>query len=289
MSWSGGKDSAYALHQILQAGVYDVRYLLSTIDADTQRLAIHELPEALLDQQAQLIGIPLKKCYLYNKDNQAYENAMNEMLLGMQEEGIHHIIFGDLFLEDLRHYREEMMKALGMVCVFPLWQMDSANVVADFVAKGFRSVICSVNETYLHNSWVGKIIDESFLESVPAHVDPCGENGEYHSFCFDGPIFKHAVDFTRGKIFSKSFELNKTVEDANSSSKLQMWYLEILPKPPGRQLKCARCNSSFECNSADVTNCQCNAVPLSIEIQAVIKTKYDDCLCVNCLQELATG
>ena len=286
MSWSGGKDSAFALHTIIGEGIYDVRYLLSTIDGNSRRLTIHEVQETLLEQQAQLIGIPLKKCYLYNKDNKSYEAALHSTLTEMKEEGIHHIIFGDLFLEDLRSYREEMMKAFGMVCVFPLWQMDSLNVVNDFVAKGFKSVICSVNDTYLPGTWVGKLIDESFLESLPAKIDPCGENGEYHSFCFDGPIFKHAIDFTHGKTFSKSFKLNQICDDANSPSKLLLWYMEILPGPVTRQLTCARCKQRFVCNSSDVENCQCNAVMLTREITTALENNYEDCLCSNCLQKL---
>ncbi len=283
MSWSGGKDSAYALHRVLEAGVYDVKYLFTTIDGHTKTVAIHELPESLLQQQADQLDITLIKCYLHNKDNDAYETAMRSAMLSMQAEGIHHIIFGDLFLQDLRQYREEMMRGFGMTSVFPLWQMKSTDLVKDFVAKGFKSALCSVNEKYLPKTWAGKMIDNHFLQSLPEHVDPCGENGEYHSFCFDGPIFKNAVNFKTGDLVSKALQLNQAADTADS--RILMWHLQL--QPAARKLGCPRCQRSFECNSADIEHCKCNAVVISREVKDLIQSKYGDCLCASCLQELA--
>ncbi len=289
MSWSGGKDSAYALFKIREEAVYDVRYLFTTFDGSSRTMAIHEVPEWLLEQQAQLVGIPLKKCYLFDSNNAAYETALHRVLEPLQQEGIQHIIFGDLFLEDLRSYREELMKRFGMTCVFPLWQMDSRTLLSDFVAKGFKSMICSVNGNFLTADAVEKMIDDEFIKSLPPTVEPCGENGEYHSFCFDGPVFEHAVAFTKGQTLSKSFQLNQTAGDANNSPAVVIWHMEFLPIHAVRQLTCARCNNDFLCNSSDIQNCQCNGLALSEDIKNQVAIAYKDCLCVNCLRELAAA
>ena len=288
MSWSGGKDSAYALHQIMLGGLYDVRYLVSTIDGNSKRISIHEVPESLIEEQAFLIGIPLLKIYLHDQSNEAYKNQMGAMLSRVKNEGIYHIIFGDLFLQDLRNYREEMMNRFGMQCVFPLWQMDSLFVVQDFIAKGFRSIICSVNETWLSQSWVGRAIDEASVADLPASVDPCGENGEYHSFCYDGPVFQHRIAIKSGLVSSKSFELKLSgVDGIASVTTTTLWYIHLSQINALRRIECGRCGTSFECNAADVINCQCNAVVITSTQQDLIKNNYADCLCANCLQQLA--
>ena len=190
LSWSGGKDCAYALHTLAAEGLYEVKYLLSTFNGTTKRLNMHGVPEALMEAQAAEIGIPLIKVYVFNSSNEAYETAMAKALTDVRGEGISHIIFGDIFLDDLRNYREKTMQVLGMQTHFPLWKLDTLALIKDFLAKKFRSIACCVHDAYLPREWAGRIIDESFLKELPPSVDACGENGEYHSFCFDGPIFK---------------------------------------------------------------------------------------------------
>ncbi len=197
-SWSGGKDSSYALYKIFSEAVYDVKYLLSTFNGTYKRLSMHGVREELIDAQAAQLGIPLLKMYVYEANNLEYEHQMQTALSLAKSEGIHHVIFGDIFLEDLRAYREQKMAALDMHCVFPLWKMDTTCIVKDFIAKGFKTCICCINDGYLDDTWCGKMIDENFLNELPTHVDACGENGEFHSFCFDAPFYKQPILIAQG-------------------------------------------------------------------------------------------
>ena len=175
-----------------------------------------------------------------------------------------------------------------MHCVFPCWQMDTLFLVKDFIAKGFKSITCCINETYLSKEWVGKEIDNDFVASLPTSVDPCGENGEFHSFCYAGPVFNHALPVKKGLTFYQSLPLRAAGGDEGSSD-IGFWYCELYLLFPNsnHEIKiCPRCGSSFECKVGDVANCQCNGVKLSDEAYDLIKTRYDDCLCVNCLQQL---
>lgn len=197
--WSGGKDSSYALYKVLQEDEYEVKYLLSTINGNYRRLSMHGVREALIDLQAIHIGIPLVKVYVYEANNAEYEKQMGEVLLKLQSEGINTVLFGDIFLEDLRAYREQKMHAVNMQCVFPIWKTDTQLLVQDFVLLGFKSYTCCINDGFLDESWVGRLIDDDFIKELPANVDPCGENGEYHSFCFDGPIYNSALPVKVGE------------------------------------------------------------------------------------------
>jgi uncharacterized protein (TIGR00290 family) len=190
LSWSGGKDSAYALYQLQQSEQYEVAYLLSTFNGTLRRLSMHGVQEALIETQAAAIGIPLLKVYVYESNNAEYEQQMAAVLQQAYNEGIQTVAFGDIFLEDLRAYREEKMRQVGMACIFPLWQRDTRQLVHDFIQQGFVTVTCCINDGYLDESWVGRVIDEAFLANLPTNVDPCGENGEFHSFCMTGPIFQ---------------------------------------------------------------------------------------------------
>lgn len=206
-SWSGGKDSSYALHKVMQEGVYEVRYLLSTINGNFRRLSMHGVREELIEAQSASIGIPLKKVYVYEADNASYEKQMGLLLGQVRQEGIEHVIFGDIFLEDLRAYREEKMKQVGMQCVFPIWKKDTAILVNDFIAKGFKTITCCINDGYLDESWCGRLIDKDFVDDLPTNVDPCGENGEFHSYCFAGPIFRFPLPITKGELTYRALEI----------------------------------------------------------------------------------
>jgi uncharacterized protein (TIGR00290 family) len=199
MSWSGGKDSSFALYKVLEEGLYDVKYLLSTINGEHKRLLMHGVRETLIEEQSRLIGIPLLKVYVYEPNNAEYEWQMSKVLTQAASEGIQTILFGDIFLEDLRAYREEKMKQLDMHCVFPIWKVATRQLVNDFIKKGFKTVTCCINDGYLDETWVGRLIDESFVSDLPKNADPCGENGEFHSFCYAGPLFRNNIPISVGE------------------------------------------------------------------------------------------
>jgi uncharacterized protein (TIGR00290 family) len=207
VSWSGGKDSSYALNELLCNENYDVKYLLSTINGNYKRLSMHGVREELIEAQAESIGIPLLKVNVYEADNLEYERQMNEILLKAKAEGINTVAFGDIFLEDLRHYREDKMKAIGMNCIFPIWKKDTLWLVNDFIEKGFKTITCCINDGYLDESWCGKMIDEVFVKELPPTVDACGENGEFHTYCFEGPIFKKKINIVAGEKTYKPLEI----------------------------------------------------------------------------------
>ncbi len=232
MSWSGGKDSSYALHKVLQEGVYEVKYLLSTFNGNYKRLSMHGVREELIEAQAESIGIPLLKVYVYEASNAEYEKQMQEILLQAKAENINHVIFGDIFLEDLRQYREQKMALLDMHCVFPIWKMDTRWLVNDFIAKGFKTCICCSDDGYLDESWCGRMIDESFLKALPSTVDACGENGEFHSYCFEGPIFKKPIKIITGEKTYKALEIKTSdhptaIPDVGTKG---FWFCDLLPE-----------------------------------------------------------
>jgi uncharacterized protein (TIGR00290 family) len=206
-SWSGGKDSSYALYKVLQENIYDVKYLLSTFNGSLKRLSMHGICETLIEKQAESIGIPLLKMYVYEANNAAYEKQMNLILTEAKAAGIETVIFGDIFLEDLRKYREEKMNAIDMQCAFPIWNINTNFLVNDFIGLGFKSCICCINDGYLTADWCGKTIDHSFVANLPTNVDACGENGEYHSFCYEGPIFKNPISISLGNKIYKPLEI----------------------------------------------------------------------------------
>lgn len=229
--WSGGKDSAYCLHKVLTEKLYDVKYLLTTVNDEFKRVSMHGVREYLLDQQADSIGIPLLKVRVSEGTNNEYEKQMETILLQAKAEGIDSVIFGDIFLEDLRAYRENNLAKVGMKGVFPLWKMDTKTLINDFISLQFKTVICCTNDGFLGEEWLGREINKTFLAQLPASVDPCGENGEYHTFCFDGPIFKKKIGFTIGENVYKALEI-KTDTDCTLpalGNTKGFWFCDLLP------------------------------------------------------------
>ena len=197
--WSGGKDSALALHEIRQQG-FEVAALITTVTQGYERVSIHGVRDVLLDAQAHSIGIALEKVYIpQNSSNSDYESAMEKLLNRWYDRGVAKVVFGDIFLEDLRQYREKNLARAGMETIFPLWKQDSAVLGRRFIDQGFKAIITCVDTLALPASFCGRYYDASFLADLPASVDPCGENGEFHSFVFDGPIFKKSVPFKVGE------------------------------------------------------------------------------------------
>lgn len=226
--WSGGKDSALCLYKVLRSGEYDVKLLLTTVNEQFRRISMHGVREALLDAQASALGIPLIKIYVNEGTNAEYERKMEEALLGFKAQGISDIIFGDIFLEDLRKYREDNLVKVGMNAVFPLWKQNTTRLLQEFLLLNFKTVICCSNDAYLGEEWVGRVIDEKFIADLPKNVDPCGENGEYHTFCFEGPIFKDPIRISLGEKIYKPLVI-KTTDDCNlpASQTKGFWFCEL--------------------------------------------------------------
>ena len=215
--WSGGKDSALALNRILQDDRYEVVSLLTTCNEHFQRVSMHGVRMELLDQQAAAIGLPLEKMFVSQRSsNEEYQQKMSDCLLAHQALGVTACAFGDIFLEDLKRWREENLAKVGMRGIFPLWKNDTRELIREFFALGFGTVICCVNDAYLGEDAVGRKIDTEFIASLPVEVDPCGENGEFHSFAFAGPVFKQPVRFTVGEKVYRPVEVTHPT-DANSS------------------------------------------------------------------------
>ncbi|PUZ28858.1 diphthine--ammonia ligase [Chitinophaga parva] len=206
MNWSSGKDAAYALWQVLQAGSHQVDFLFTTLSAAYRRVSMHGLSEALLDAQAARVGIPLRKAWLPEQAGlEDYNAIMGQEMAFMRDQGISTSIFGDIFLEDLKQYRERQLEQVGMEGVFPLWKRDSRALVEAMIADGFKAVVVCVNADLLPAHFTGRVIDAAFLADLPEGVDPCGENGEFHSFVVDGPLFSSPVPYRVGQVEERSY------------------------------------------------------------------------------------
>jgi uncharacterized protein (TIGR00290 family) len=238
-NWSGGKDSSLCLYKMLQSKEYDISYLLTTISKQYNRISQHGVRTELLEQQTNSIGIPLYKLIMPEFPTmEAYNVMMKQTLAKFKNEDISVSIFGDIFLEDLRKYREEKLAEAGFTAVFPLWKMDTKKLVHEFIDLGFKAVIVCVDEKKLDKSFAGREIDESFLNDLPKDVDPCGENGEFHSFVYDGPIFKKHIEFTKGEIVYRTYNPPTQNEDNNDytcgadDAKMPVtgfWYCDLVP------------------------------------------------------------
>ena len=222
ISYSGGKDSTLALHRIIQAGEWEIDSLLTTVNDEHRRSSIHGVRESLLDVQAASLGIPLRKVFIPTLcSNERYENIMSKAIVKMVEDGVSHIMFGDIFLADVKAYRENMLASTSITPVFPLWNESSTTLIEEFLTLGYKTVVTCIDNEWLSSSFVGKTIDEEFLSNLPDNVDPCGENGEFHTFVFDGPIFKKKITF------SVSDEI--TVAKDVYSGKERFYYRDLVP------------------------------------------------------------
>ncbi|HKT31870.1 MAG TPA: ATP-binding protein [Gammaproteobacteria bacterium] len=200
LSWSGGKDSALALHALKQDARYQVAGLLTTVNEHYGRISMHGVREALLDAQAESIGLPLYKVKLSERpSNEEYERKMRTALEDFKAQAIRHVAFGDLFLEDIRQYRLDNMRKPDMECVFPLWHRPTDQLAREFIAQGFKAVLCCVDERQLDGEFAGREYDKALLNELPTNVDPCGENGEFHTFVYAGPVFRRPIVFRRGE------------------------------------------------------------------------------------------
>jgi uncharacterized protein (TIGR00290 family) len=234
--WSGGKDSALALNRVLNDASYEVVALLTTCNEHFERVSMHGVRMALLDRQAQAIGLPLEKVFVSRQSsNEEYQKKMSDCLLAYKARGMTGCVFGDIFLEDLRLWREQNLALVGLRGIFPLWKVASNELIQEFISAKFGSVVCCTNDAYLDESFVGKTIDADFVASLPADVDPCGENGEFHSFAFAGPIFKESVKFQVGEKVYRPLEethpaVASTVCPAPGARRTKgFWFCDLLP------------------------------------------------------------
>jgi len=202
--WSGGKDSAMALHTILQRDDIQVTALLTTVTEGYERISMHGVRRELLERQAQSIGLPLHEVRIPPQCvNPIYEARMEEALRVHYNRGVRKVAFGDIFLEDLRVYREKNLARIGMTALFPIWKRDTRELIRLFHAQRFRAIAVCVDPKVLDRRFAGRELDESFFPDLPLGVDPCGENGEFHTFVFDGPIFRSPIPVRTGDVVDR--------------------------------------------------------------------------------------
>jgi uncharacterized protein (TIGR00290 family) len=224
-NWSGGKDSALCLYKLLKAQEYEVMCLLTSVSEQYQRISMHGVRVELLNAQVESIGLPLVKMEIPEMATmESYDAVMRITLQKLKNEGTTASVFGDIFLEDLRTYRENKLAEIGLKGIFPLWKKPTKELLQEFIDLGFKTIITCVNEKYLDKSFAGRIIDTNFLNDLPENVDPCGENGEFHTFVFDGPLFKKPIPFKKGEIVHRTY----TPNTSDSNYDTGFWYCDLL-------------------------------------------------------------
>lgn len=246
MFWSGGKDSAMALDRVLRSGEYEVDSLITTINPEFGRVSMHGVREALVEAQAESAGLPLRRMLVGSATgNDVYVSALRSVMSDLRGKGVQAVIFGDIFLADLRAWREGLLAEAGMEGVFPLWGEDTRSLAREFVARGFKAVICCADDARLDEHAVGRTLDEAFFAGLPAAVDPCGENGEYHSFVYDGPVFRRPVRYRPGERVYRPLAVPPATADASADAAHPaipvpaapagtvtkgFWFLDLLPE-----------------------------------------------------------
>jgi uncharacterized protein (TIGR00290 family) len=201
LSWSGGKDSSLALESLRRSTEWEPVGLLTTVTEGYERISMHGVRRALLELQAKAAGLPLTIVMIPQaSSNESYAGRMGATLAGVRERGVFTVAFGDIFLADVRSYRESMLATAGMKAIFPLWQWPTAQLARDFIARGFRAVLTCVDTDQIPGGLAGREFDSDLLDDLPESADPCGENGEFHTFVYDGPIFSSPVPVTSGEL-----------------------------------------------------------------------------------------
>lgn len=224
-----------ALYYLMQDKNYEVSLLLTSVNAHHNRVSMHGLHRELLQQQAAAIGLPYSTIELPEQpDMKVYETAMNESILQLKTEGYTHAAFGDIFLEDLRTYREQQLCTLGITALFPLWKKNTKGLLQELINHGFKTIIICTNAALLPKEFCGRMIDESFIKDLPPGIDPCGENGEFHTFCYDGPIFKKPVAFTIGEKVYREYKAPTSLNNNDcftepKQQKMGFWFCDLVP------------------------------------------------------------
>lgn len=224
-NWSGGKDSALALYKMLRDENFEIVSLLTTVNRDSKRSTMHGIPVTLLELQAQSIGLPLHIVDLTPKgDMSDYNEAMADAVRHFKEQGVTHFGFGDIFLHDVRSYREKQLAPYGIEVVEPLWGKSSEQIMEEYLDSGLQTVIVTITEGVLSESYIGKVIDRPLVESFPGDIDVCGEEGEYHTFCYDGGIYRHPVPFRLGEPIRATYPIK--LEDG-SVKEYSYWFANL--------------------------------------------------------------
>jgi len=204
LSWSSGKDAAFALSEARRLGLAEVVGLLTTVNTTHQRVAMHGLRRSVLARQAAEVGLPLLEIPIPHPcSNQEYDARMAEATARLRAQGVRHVVFGDLYLEDIRAYREERLHAVGMEAIFPLWQRPTRALAAEMLAAGMAARIVCLDPRKLDRRFSGRLWDAALIAELPAEVDPCGENGEFHTAVLAGPMFAHPIAARVGEVVER--------------------------------------------------------------------------------------
>ena len=223
--WSGGKDCAFALHRVLEEKKFHVKTLVTTLNEKFGRISMHGVREELLDRQAEALQLPLLKMWVTDVPaNESYEEELLRVYARLKEQEISVIIFGDIFLEDLRAYREKLLCRAGLTGYYPLWGRNTAELIWETLGAGFHTITCCISTSHLDRTWLGREINTAFIDELPSEVDPCGENGEFHTFCFAGPVFNQQIQFEKGVEEYRPLHIRST----NEKNEVGFWYLDLV-------------------------------------------------------------
>ncbi len=223
--WSGGKDSALALYRLQQEASFEIVALVTTLADPYRRVSMHGVREVFIDQQASQLDLPLRKLLLPESPTmEAYNAAMDEAMRALRVEGVTHAVFGDIFLEDLRTFREQQMQQAGLQTLFPLWGEPTGQLLEEFVTAGFRALVVSYDADLFTETFGGQELDAAFAANLPAVVDPCGENGEFHTFVYDGPNFAQPISFLRGSRRKVGYP-----DPEEAEGEIEFWFQDLLP------------------------------------------------------------
>jgi uncharacterized protein (TIGR00290 family) len=229
-NWSSGKDASFALYQMQQDKSFDIDLLVTSINSHLDRVTMHGLRRELLVEQAESIGIKLQTIELPEQPTmEDYNSIMEKTVKEFKTQGYTDCGFGDIFLADLRTYRENQLKPYDIKCHFPLWKKDTKELLKSFIDLGFKTIVICVKSELLDESFVGREIDHNFINDLPDNVDPCGENGEFHTFCYDGPIFSKPVTFTIGENVFKEYEAPKQEDNSEALPNMGFWFCDLIP------------------------------------------------------------
>jgi uncharacterized protein (TIGR00290 family) len=232
LNWSGGKDSALSLYHAVQQDI-PVSALLTSFNSTTDRVSMHGIRRSLLQQQAASLKLPLHTLELPGSPGmEAYEGALRGLHRSLKEEGYSHAVYGDIFLEDLKSYREALLARDNLQALFPLWKRDTSDLLQQFFSSGFQAIVVCTNDQYLDKSFCGRLLDGSFIADLPPGVDPCGERGEYHSFVFDGPLFSKPVPFVKGDAVYKEYPAPQQADGdcfTRPEPAAGFYFLDLLP------------------------------------------------------------
>lgn len=230
-NWSSGKDASLAYYYLKNKKALHVDKLLTCVNTHYNKVTMHGLRRELLEQQAQSIGLPLETIELPKEPTmEEYNKLMKQSVINLKSEGYSNCGFGDIFLQDLRTYREEQLKPFNIKCHFPLWKKDTKAIISDFITLGFKAIVICIKSEYLDKSFLGREIDENFVNDLPENVDPCGENGEFHTFCYHGPIYTKPINFIIGEKVYREYKNPKKENISQSNNSMGFWFCDLIPK-----------------------------------------------------------